>query len=212
MTDILFWSGGKDAWIALESLREEGREPVLLTTCAERDGWIQYQGVFKRHVEAQAHAMGLQLVSVALPDDASNEVYLERVKSKLEEIGASTLVFGDLHLRDIRDWREESFGAWKLEFPNWRMGPSELAYQVWNRRAVAIVTSVRDDTLDASRAGDRYTPAFAASLPDGVDAAGEGGEFHTFVVDGGWDEPIELVLAEDSWSDGFMTYAVARGR
>ncbi len=210
MRDVLFWSGGKDAWVALQSLLEAGRRPILLTTCSSRDGWLKFQGVNRRHIRAQADAMGLESKAVEMPDDASNEVYLQAIRSALDELDAKTLIFGDLFLDDIRRWREASFSEYELEFPNWGMGSSNLAYEVWNRRAEVYVTGVLDGVLGPERAGEKYTPAFAASLPEGVDPAGENGEFHTFVSQGGWVEPIELEWLDETWSDGFMHYALDR--
>ena len=48
----------------------------------------------------------------------------------------------------------------------------------------ARVVCVDARFLDASFCGREFDSAFLADLPDGVDACGENGEFHTFVFDG----------------------------
>ena len=48
----------------------------------------------------------------------------------------------------------------------------------------AIVVTTDDRYLDGSFCGRRFDRAFVASLPAGVDACGENGEFHTFVTGG----------------------------
>ncbi len=45
-------------------------------------------------------------------------------------------------------------------------------------------TAPASSFLEASFCGREFDAQFIADLPDGVDACGENGEFHTFVFDG----------------------------
>ena len=59
----------------------------------------------------------------------------------------------------------------------------------------AVVVCVDSRFLDDSFAGRDYDAQFIADLPQGVDACGENGEFHTFVHDGpGFATPISFEL------------------
>jgi len=56
-----------------------------------------------------------------------------------------------------------------------------------------VVVCADDRWLTADFAGRPFDAAFLADLPEGVDACGENGEFHTFVVDGpGFRAPVPV--------------------
>lgn len=196
----LAWSGGKDSALALWALRggDVGRGPgrpappaALLTTVTEDYGRVSMHGVRRDLVRAQAKALGLPLVEVAIPAGCSDAEYEARMGRALRagaDRGLEAVAFGDLFLADIRAFRERQLAALGLraEFPLWGLDTAALA-----RRFVALgfrawVVCVDTQQLDASFAGCAYDEAFLADLPPGVDPCGERGEFHSFV----WDGPV----------------------
>jgi diphthamide synthase (EF-2-diphthine--ammonia ligase) len=67
----------------------------------------------------------------------------------------------------------------------------------------ARVTCVDSSCLPAEFAGRRYDLDFLADLPDGVDACGENGEFHTFVCEGPlFAHPIQVRVGDRVTRDG----------
>ena len=104
------------------------------------------------------------------------------------------LVFGDLHLADIRDWRTSTFGGTSghpCMFPVFGVPYTSLQATLFGSPDVAEVrVSAATGPLagpDGAAAavavvGARYDAAFVAALPAGVDPMGESGEFHTHVV------------------------------
>ena len=190
---------------------------VLLTTFegSSPTGEITHQGLQCRDIMDQAKALGLDLLLVPLPNKdgkgVSNVSYKDTVLAALEilkmELAISTmrtisepdiklrLVFGDLHLKDIRDWRESTFGGegeggLQCYFPAFEVDYAELMGILW----AAIGSEVRDITIsawtglynDESTAtlvskGAIYDEKFVASLPPSIDKMGEKGEFHTHV-------------------------------
>ena len=80
--------------------------------------------------------------------------------------------------------------------------------QGWQARVVCVDSRHLDD----SYCGRLFDADFIASLPAGVDACGENGEFHTFVYDGpAFSAPVALrrtqVLQYDAPADlGGATY------
>ena len=190
---------------------------VLLTTFegSSPTGEIVHQGLQCRDIMDQAKALGLDLLLVPLPDKngqgVSNVSYKETVLAALEvlkmELVVSTLrdiavsdvklrlVFGDLHLKDIRDWRESTFGGegeggMQCFFPAFGVDYAELMSILW----AATGTEVRDITIsawtglfnDESTAtlvskGAVFDQKFVSSLPPSIDQMGEKGEFHTHV-------------------------------
>ena len=121
---VLFWSGGKDSFLALRKLLADESEPeiILLTTFDASERRVAHQDVDIASIVRQAEHLGLPLLGVPL-DRASGEAYADSIAAGLDTIrrhvAIERLCFGDLHLEHIRGWREEalsSLGA-DLHFP-----------------------------------------------------------------------------------------------
>ena len=226
VVDVLFWSGGKDSYLSLLLLEQhyidnslDGRV-VLLTTFegSSLTGEITHQGLCCRDVMNQAKALGLDLLLVPLPDKngqgVSNVGYKETVTSALsvlrEELSSEVLkfdasasmemrlVFGDLHLQDIRAWRESTFsgeGGFECMFPAFGLDYSELQGALWTAMGargggekeldtiqISAWSGSGDETATLAAKGVTYDEAFVSSLPASIDGMGERGEFHTHVV------------------------------
>ena len=123
---VLFWSGGADSYLALVCLLESlPAARVTLLTSFDADSGTAYQNVHIKDIMDQARHLGLDLLAVPLPKQASNAVYLAAVQEALSladvslvapyalrDMAAPTidtvLVFADVHLEDCRAWREGS--------------------------------------------------------------------------------------------------------
>lgn len=188
---VLLWSGGKDAALALDALRSDKAYDVaaLLTTVVEPGDRVTMHGVGLPFIERQAEALSLPLEVMRLPEGAPNDVYearLEEALAPLEARGFSAVVAGDLHLEDVRAYRETLLRRLGFEavFPIWQEDTSRLARRFIERGYRAVVTSVDTEQLSSGFVGRAFDEAFLADLPEGVDPCGENGEFHTFVFDG----------------------------
>jgi len=140
-------------------------------------------------LERQVQALGLPLFEVGLRKDSGNSEYEERMREAMTVLkvkGTSKVVFGDIHLEDVRRYREENLAKVDMTgvFPLWGSDPSDLAHEFVDLGFKAIVTCVDTEQLDARFAGRRIDLGFLSELPSGVDPSGENGEFHTFVYDG----------------------------
>ena len=121
--------------------------------------------------------------------------------------GCTAISFGDLFLRDIREYREKQLQGTGLEplFPLWDIPTNELAREMIDAGVRARVTCTDPRTLDRSFAGRDFNNAFLADLPASVDPCGENGEFHTFVYDGPvFSRPIPVVPGEVIEREGFV--------
>lgn len=174
---ILFWSGGKDSFLAYDAIRAEA--PVLLTSYDPATGVVPHQDIALEHIRLQAAALGRPLIELPLPRPCPNERYLAAVEAALGD--AAELVFGDLHLADIRAWRETSFAERRCRFPLWQVPYDRLLARLWALDATVTVSNVRADLAGHIAVGARYDAAFVAALPGNIDAMGERGEFHTRV-------------------------------
>ncbi len=201
--NILFWSGGKDAYLALQFFRQEHAEPdiKLLTTYEESSEVVPHQEIELSHIRKQAEALGLDLITVPLPKDCPNDEYLKLTEQTLseQEKPAEHLIFGDWKLEDIREWRENEFGEMGYEclFPIWGKSLHELLPVLWLGPITVEISNVRDEFKDLIRVGETYDQNFVTQikrLNDDIDPMGENGEFHTKVIFEDLDEKVELEI------------------
>ena len=127
--------------------------------------------------------------------------------SRLRDEGIVDHLFGDLHLADIRAYREKLFAAWGLtaHFPLWREPTAALARAMIAQGIVARIAVLDPARLPRSLAGAAFDEALLAALPEGVDACGEKGEFHTLVIDSpDFALPLEVEPSGQVERDGFI--------
>jgi uncharacterized protein (TIGR00290 family) len=188
---LVAWSSGKDSAWALHLLRQSGEYEVagLLTTYSEVSQRVPQHEVRLRIVELQAAAAGLPLAPLPLPHPCPNTEYEARLHSTLAAAvrrNISAIAYGDLHLADIRAYREalhHGTGVAPL-FPLWGRDTRQLAQEMAAGGLRGIVTGLDAARLPAALASSEFGPAFLAALPPGVDHCGEHGEFHTCVTAG----------------------------
>ena len=187
---VLSWSGGKDATYALFEIEGTSlRVEELLTTISESTGRSSMHGVRRELYEAQAAALDLPINVVTLPDAPDNEEYaklMNRVMEGYAEGGIDRVVFGDIFLEGIREYREERLGQTPIDgaWPLWGVDTTEFVDSFLDAGFEAIVVAANDEQFDPEDTGRPLDEAFLDDLPPEVDPAGEHGEFHTFVVDG----------------------------
>jgi uncharacterized protein (TIGR00290 family) len=201
---LISWSSGKDSALALYEILKDRQYQVvgLLTTVTEGYDRVSMHGVRRSLLEKQSQSLGLPLEQVLISPQASNQEYQDKMGAamrKYQRLGVTGVVFGDLFLADVRQYREENLaqvGMRALE-PLWGRDTRELAQRVIDLGFKAITTCVDSQALDQSFAGKPLDKQFLDELPDGVDPCGEYGEFHTFVYDGpNFNEAIDVQLGE----------------
>jgi uncharacterized protein (TIGR00290 family) len=207
---VLLWSGGKDAALALNATRRPVR--ALVTTVVEGEETVTMHGTPLRLIRRQAESLGIELAAMSVPPQASNATYeasLERALAPYLDRGAATVVVGDIHLEDVRAYREDVLAAIGAEavFPLWRCDPGALARRFVDGGYRAVVASVDTEQLDASFAGRPYDAQMLRDLPDRVDPCGESGAFHTFVTDGPRFASPVPVRVDGRYGTGRMRYA-----
>ncbi|UCH90123.1 MAG: ATP-binding protein, partial [Thermoplasmata archaeon] len=159
-------------------------------------------------LDSQAEVLGYPLEIVYIPQKSGNEEYEQRMGEKLQKYkdqGVEEVVFGDIFLEDVREYREKNLARIGMRgiFPLWGRDTKELASNFVKLGFKAIVTCVDSKALDRSFVGRIIDEQFLSDLPEGVDHCGENGEFHSFVYDGPiFKKPIsfergEVVLRED---------------
>ncbi len=188
---IVAWSGGKDSALALYEVLNSGSYEVLelLTTVTRDYDRISIHGVRRALVEQQANALGFPLEITFISKGASDAEYEKELLKALKrqrDSGASSVVFGDIFLEDVRKYRERLLAKVSMNgiLPLWKRDTQVLARQFINLGFKAIITSIDSTVLGKAFAGREYDEKFLSDLPANVDPCGENGEFHTFVYDG----------------------------
>jgi uncharacterized protein (TIGR00290 family) len=179
-------SGGKDSMLALWHARTLNLHPTTLLTMFDETGMrSRSHGVPRVLVEAQARALGLELVGPSAGWKDYERVFVEALK-ELRNSGAEAAIFGDIDLEPHREWEARVCGQADLEhcLPLWQRNRLELAHEAITLGFKAIVVCVDSRFLGDEFCGRLFDQSFIDDLPQGVDACGENGEFHTFVYDG----------------------------
>lgn len=187
--DILFWSGGKDAYLALQFYRKTHRNSTvkLLTTYNETNEIVPHQQISLEHIKKQASHLGLELIPVPLPPHCSNEIYINHVQKALSNESIEHLVFGDWYLKDIRHWREKVFGdmGYSCLFPIWEKDLHELLPVLVLQPVTVEISAVDEEFQELIRVGELFDQSFVLQLnhlSEDIDPMGEKGEFHTKVI------------------------------
>jgi uncharacterized protein (TIGR00290 family) len=187
---LLAWSSGKDSTLALQETLNAGvYEVTLLTTITEGYQRISMHGVREPLLRIQAERLGLPIDIVSIPRQCSDEEYRSRMELAMlrhRERGCRTVVFGDIFLQDVREYRENNLAraGMKAEFPLWQRDSRALSREFIDSGFAAVVTCVDTKALPAALAGRNYDRSFFRDLPPETDPCGENGEFHTFVFQG----------------------------
>jgi uncharacterized protein (TIGR00290 family) len=197
----LFWSGGKDSALALDRIRRDGELEIvaLVTTLDPEHGRVAMHGVPASLVEAQAEALGLELVRMEVRAGDDYRTELRRTFEALKARGVGVVASGDIFLADLRAWREERLAEAGLVgvFPLWQAATDALAREFVARGFRAVICCVEDPALPAETVGRDLDAAFLAALPPTADPCGENGEYHSFVYDGpGFARPVAFGRGE----------------
>ena len=182
----LMWSGGKDSALALHRARLQGRHVSRLINFYESTtGRVRFHATRVQMLESQAAAASIELRAIATTWPEMEE-RLRGELAALRAAGFTGVVFGDIHLADVRAWYEERVVAAGLEHvePLWGEAPGRLVREFVETGGRAVVTCVDTTRLDRSWLGRLIDARFADEITSiGVDPCGENGEYHSFVFE-----------------------------
>ncbi|HLI06021.1 MAG TPA: hypothetical protein VKV40_05570 [Ktedonobacteraceae bacterium] len=183
----LSFSGGKDSMLALDRVIRSGlRVAYLVTMFDEASQRVRFHGVPIALIQAQADALGIPLLRYPTRPEIFESVFL-RSLVELRQRGLSGIIFGNIHLADVRAWYEERTTAAGLIHvePLWGGAPGALVRECIARGYLATLTSIELARAKPQWLGAALTERLVQDFEQtGIDPCGERGEYHTFVSNG----------------------------
>jgi len=152
--------------------------------------------------------MGIPIIQRRTTWENYEEIF-KKAMLELKKEGISTGIFGDIDLREHRDWVErvcKDVGI-KPILPLWKEKREELLKEFIQAGFKAIIVATQAKPLGKEWLGRTIDEKLIKELKaiGSVDLCGEKGEYHTFVYDGPiFKEPIKFtpgkkVLKDNHW-------------
>ncbi len=184
---ITSFSGGKDSVLSLYKGMKQG-EPCGLIVMMEEEGKLsRSHGLPPALLKAQAESIGLPIYSAKATWEDYEEKFIELLNIAKSN-GAEVLLTGDLDMPSTGCWYEKVTEKANIDLamPLWQMNHRQAVEEFINLGFITKIVTVnlslgmREDDL-----GNVLTHEYIKELEErGIDPCGEGGEFHTTVIDG----------------------------
>jgi len=203
---FISWSGGKESSLACWRAIKRGFEVKFLLNMVSEDGrYSRSHGISSSLLKKQAEAIKIPMVQVKTTWNSYEEDF-KRAVLQLKEKGIKAGVFGDIDLREHRDWVERVCRELKIKaiLPLWKQKREELLKEFIQAGFKAIVVAVDVNYLGKELLGYRINREFIEKLKTikDVDLCGEEGEYHTFVYGGPiFRKPLKFVTGRKILKD-----------
>lgn len=184
---IVSFSGGKDSSLALYHAMQTGTVIGLIVMLEEQGQRSRSHAMPLDIIRAQAEAIGLP-VYMTSSSWADYESKFIALLDQAKQQGAEVLVTGDLDMPQHGCWHDrvtQQVGL-KLGMPLWLRPHKEVVEEFINLgfRSVLVTVNLKLG-MKVEDLGKTLTLEYIQELENrGIDPCGEGGEFHTTVIDG----------------------------
>ncbi|WP_278396762.1 diphthine--ammonia ligase [Acinetobacter venetianus] len=184
---IVSFSGGKDSSLALYHALQSGTVIGLIVMLEEQGQRSRSHAMPLDIIQAQADAIGLP-VFMASSSWADYEDKFIDLMNQAKQQGAEVLVTGDLDMPQHGCWHDrvtQQVGL-KLGMPLWLRPHREVVEEFINLGFRSVVVTVNLKLgMKVEDLGKILTLEYIQELESrDIDPCGEGGEFHTTVIDG----------------------------
>jgi len=186
-TSIVSFSGGKDSSLALYHAMKTGTVSGLIVMLEEQGQRSRSHAMPLDIIQAQAKAIGLP-VFMASSSWGDYEAKFIELLIQAKQQGAEVLVTGHLDMPEHGCWHDritQQVGL-KLGMPLWLRPHREVVEEFINLgfRSVLVTVNLKLG-MTIEDLGKTLTLEYIKELENrGIDPCGEGGEFHTTVIDG----------------------------
>ncbi len=180
-------SGGKDSTFALYRAQQSGFAVTHLFHIYNADTTrVRFHGYKPNIVEKQARLIGLESIIMS----TRSQEFDNDFRTALETVnhgGLKGIIFGNIFLRDVREFYETRVKFVGLEYHDilWGQSTKSILENFIQSGFKAVVTSIWLRKLDRKYLGMEINKDFLIELEeDAVDICGENGEYHSLVYDG----------------------------
>ncbi len=192
---IVSHSFGKDSTLSLHKAVSSGASvQALLVSVNQTDTRSWFHGVSYPMMQAIAKSLHIPLYPVASNGTNYREKFVEALQFWQGQ-GVTRAVFGDIDIEDHRTWCQQVSEEAGLEavHPLWGQAREDLVFEFIDLGYKALIKTVsKKHKVPKEFLGRTLDRELVAELQDlNIDPCGEGGEFHTLVVDGPlYKEPV----------------------
>lgn len=184
---IVSFSGGKDSSLALYHAMQTGTVIGLIVMLEEQGQRSRSHAMPLEIIRAQADAVALP-VFMTSSSWADYETRFIALLDQAKQHGAEVLVTGDLDMPEHGCWHDrvtQQVGL-KLGMPLWLRPHREVVEEFIQLGFKSVIVTINLKLgMQVADLGKILTLDYIQELEDrGVDPCGEGGEFHTTVIDG----------------------------
>jgi uncharacterized protein (TIGR00290 family) len=201
------WSGGKDSCLACYKAIKMGHSVLSLVNFISDDRKrVRFHNIPADLIYKQSESINISLLQQETGQDNYEILFKEAVRSIIPH-GIQGMVFGDIYLQEHKQWVTrvcQEMGIEAIE-PLWGMRTEDILSEFINSGFEAIVVSAKADAqfgpygIAREWIGHKVDDEFIRYLKTKpcIDLCGEGGEYHTFVVNGPlFKNPIEIKKEE----------------
>ena len=184
---IVSYSGGKDSTLALYHAMQVGKAIGLIVMLEEQGLRSRSHAMSMEIIQAQANALGLPIITAS---SSWNDYEAEFLKllADAKQPGADVLVTGDLDMPEHGCWHDRitQQAGLKLCMPLWQRPHREVIEEFIQLGFKTMIVTVNLDLgMKVDDLGKVLTLDYIQELENrGIDPCGEGGEFHSTVIDG----------------------------
>ncbi|MCR4532561.1 diphthine--ammonia ligase [Acinetobacter venetianus] len=184
---IVSFSGGKDSSLALYHALQSGTVIGLIVMLEEQGQRSRSHAMPLDIIQAQADAIGLPVFMTSSSWADYEDKFID-LMNRAKQQGAEVLVTGDLDMPQHGCWHDrvtQQVGL-KLGMPLWLRPHREVVEEFINLGFRSVVVTVNLKLgMKVEDLGKILTLEYIQELESrDIDPCGEGGEFHTTVIDG----------------------------
>ena len=184
---IVSYSGGKDSTLALYHAMQVGKAIGLIVMLEEQGLRSRSHAMSMEIIQAQANALGLPIITASSSWNDYETEFLKLLANAKQQ-GAEVLVTGDLDMPEHGCWHDRitQQAGLKLCMPLWQRPHREVIEEFIQLGFKTMIVTVNLDLgMKVDDLGKVLTLDYIQELENrGIDPCGEGGEFHSTVIDG----------------------------
>jgi uncharacterized protein (TIGR00290 family) len=177
------WSGGKDSYLAMHIACEKGYRPYYAVHMFV-ENIVSYHGP-PWLLMSQVGALGITGIFARTSWEGYEEDF-KAILRRLRSLGVEKMIFGDIYIEAHRQWVDkvcEEVGIEALE-PLWGSNSYEVVKKALEIGVKPLIIRAYDEEPLSKYVGKILDwSAIEDFVRNGIDPAGEHGEYHTVVID-----------------------------